>query len=155
MRAILDIFLRDLVARLRDRSAIVVGVLAPLGLIIVLSLLVKGPDVENQPIGYVPAASATPADQVLRAGVFPQMEREKIITVHTYRDRPTLEAALNDQTIDAGIVVTAAPGGRTTVEAVRRSGAAISGSIAEGIARNVAAQVNGVATVLASLDALG
>jgi len=155
MRLVAVMFMQDIVARLRDRSAIVMGLLAPLGLIIILSFLVQGPDTGKQPIGYVPATSPTAVDQLLRTAVFPQMEREEVLTLHAFRDRAAAVVALNDEDVDAGIAVTATAGGGADLEVLRRPDAEISGSIAEGIARVASARVNGVSTALAALGALG
>lgn len=104
MRAVLDILWHDVRARLRDRSAIVIGFVAPLALITVLSLIISGPDTEKQPIGVV--AGGSPAlQQALRRGVLDAMEREGVITVHEFPGAAAARAAVEAGDVDAAIVV--------------------------------------------------
>ena len=83
MRAVFDIFLRDLRARLRDRSAVLIGVVAPLALIIALSLIAGGTSPSTRPLGYVPAPSTTVTDQMLTSAVFPALVAQKTAEITT------------------------------------------------------------------------
>lgn len=153
MRAILDMLRRDLLARLRDRSAIVIGLLAPIALITIFSLLAGGPDVGNQPFGYVAARPPTTVDRVLGGIVLPQLAQEKVAHATAYADRAAAAAAVRDEKVDAALVST--PGDPGGLEVLRRDGAAVSGAIAEGVARATVAEINGVATIVAADRALG
>jgi ABC-2 type transport system permease protein len=154
MRAILDIVLRDLRARLRDRSAIVIGVVAPLALTLVMSLISGGVESTTRSLGYVPAPSTTATDQVLTSSVFPSLVARKVARITTYPDMATAPSALNDGDVEAILHVSAGASAGTTqlgaIEVARTTSAPVSGAVAGSIANATASQMNATATLLAA-----
>ena len=158
MRAALTIAGRDLKARLRDRSALLVAFVAPLLLATILSLALGGSrsfattfalaDLDG---GNVAEAFVT---QVLGA---PAVQR--IVTVVAVEDEATLRAALDNGAAAAGYIIppgfsTAATHGRATrLTVLRHPDSPLSGDVAEAVASAFAArlqaQVRAVDVVLA------
>ncbi len=159
MRAVLDIFLRDLRGRMRDRSAVLLGVVAPLALIMVLSLISGGVESTTRPLGYVPAPSTTATDQVLTSAVFPALVAQKVARITTYNDMAAATKALDDGDVEAILHVTAgAPAGTTqmgAIEVAHTSSAPVSGAVADSVANSTASQINATATLLAAEGRLG
>lgn len=151
MRVALDIVCKDLRGALRDRSAVVVSFLAPLILIVVLSLLMKGPDVSNQKVAYVRSPAPSAIDTLLRTQVLPALEHDKILTVTSYPNRAAAAKAVKNGKRDVGIVV-AQPG---TVEIVRSPDAPIATLIAESAVSRAALLVDATGSVLGAERHLG
>ena len=106
------LFWRDMRARLRDRSAIVLALLAPAALVTVMSFLVEGPDVQQVPVGFV--AADAPVSQALESGPLASLEADDTLTVTAYDDEAALRTAIADGDVDAGVLVSA-DGGAVTV----------------------------------------
>jgi len=150
VRVALDIICKDIRGALRDRSAIVISVLAPLILIVVLSLLMKGPDVRDQKVAYVRPAAPSAIDTLLRTQVLPALERGRVLTVTSYPNRAAAARAVKNGKRDVGIV--AAPG---TVEIVRSPDAPIAALIAESAVSRAAQLVDATGSVLGAERRLG
>ena len=161
MRAVFDIFLRDLRARLRDRSAVLIGVVAPLALIIALSLIAGGTSPSTRPLGYVSAPSTTVTDQMLTSAVFPALVAQKTAEITTFTDMAAATRALDDGAIDAIIQVRAGtpdPNGPVplgSIEVSHDPSASVGGAIADGVAKATASQINSTVTLLAAERRLG
>lgn len=152
MRAILDMLLRDLRARVRDRSAIVIALVAPLALMMIFSALLSGTEESSWPIGYLPSATATSVDKVLTGAVFPAVTREGVATITTFATEQELRKALDDDTVGAALVSAAAnataPLGAITVD--HRSDSPISTAIATSLANAAATQIGAAAKLAAA-----
>lgn len=151
MRVAIDIICKDLRGTLRDRSAIVVSFLAPLILIVVLSLLMGGPDVGTQKVAYVRSPSPVAIDTLMRTRVLPALERDKVLAVTPYRDRAAAAKAVKDGKRDVAIVV---PSGGT-VEIVRSPDSAIAALIAASVVGRAAQLVDATGSVLGAERRLG
>ncbi len=145
-----DIFLRDLLARIRDRSAIVLGVAAPLLLILILGGLSRGPDAEqNLPIGMVVPQPPTQVGTLLTDRVGPVLASEKIAILDEYATRQEAIDAIEAEEIDVAIVVGPADArGNQTIEVLGAQGRLLRTAVAIGIADTLTAQINAVTEVI-------
>ena len=158
MRAALTIAGRDLKARLRDRSALLVAFVAPLVLATILSLALGGTRSFSTTIavadldgGDVSEAFVT---QVLAA---PAVQR--ILTVQVVPDEEALRDALDTGAAAAGYIIppgfsTAATNGRATrLTVLRHPDSPLSGDVAEAVAKafvaRLEAQVRAVEVAIA------
>ncbi|MFT3874111.1 MAG: ABC transporter permease [Nocardioides sp.] len=144
------LFARDFRARLRDRSAIVLALLAPAALMTVLSMLAQGPDIEKVPVGVVLGDS--PLASALSDGPLAALERDGTLRTKEYDDEAALRAAIDDDAVDAGISVTRS-GDAVTILA--DAGSPIAGAIVEAVTRSTAITVDGVRQAIAAEESLG
>lgn len=144
------LFWRDFRARLRDRSAIVLAILAPAALVTVLSFLVAGPDVQEIPVGVV--AADAPVSEALEQGPLASLQDDDTLTVTTYDDEGALRTAVTDGDEEAGIVVAA--DGRSVI-VLTNPGSPVAGAIAEAVSRSTALTVDGVGQAVVASQALG
>ncbi len=147
---ILTLFLRDFRARLRDRSALVLAILAPAALISVLSLLAAGPDIEAIPVGVVSAD--VPIGTALAQGPLASLEKDGTIKLRSYDDRAALRSAIEDGKVDGGLVV-AASGDEVTVLA--DPGSPVASAILDAVSRSTALTVDGVGHAVVAEQQLG
>lgn len=142
---------RDLRARLRDRSAIVLALLAPAALITVLSLLVAGPDTDDVPVGLVDPGGTT-IGTALAEGPLAALEEEGTITISAYADAAALREAIDDGRVDAGVVVA---GDGSSLEVLRGADSVVAGAIVEAVSRSTALTVDGVTQAVVAERMLG
>ncbi|MCB0909051.1 MAG: hypothetical protein KDB63_18245, partial [Nocardioidaceae bacterium] len=135
---IATLFWRDLRARLRDRSALVLAVLAPAALMTVLSFLSNGPDVEQIPVGVV--AGVDPVSQALQQGPLAALETDETLKVRPFDDEGALRAAVEDGTVAAGVVVSA---DGPAIRVLADPGAPIASAILQAVSRSTAITVDG------------
>jgi ABC-2 type transport system permease protein len=139
MSAALTIAARDLRARLRDRSALLVAFVAPVMLAVILSSALSGVSSFTTTLAVAdldggPVAEAF-VDQALGSAAL-----QSVVTVRTVADDAAVRAALEDGTAGAGYVIppgfsSAATSGRSTsLTVVRHPDAQLSGDVAEAIA---------------------
>lgn len=147
---IATLFWRDLRARLRDRSALVLAVLAPAALMTVLSFLSNGPDVEKIPVGVV--AGVDQVSQALQEGPLAALEADDTLTVRPYADEDALRTAVEDGKVDAGVVVSA---DGTSITVLADPGAPIASAILESVSRSTAITVDGVGHAVVAGQQLG
>ncbi len=144
------LFWRDFRARLSDRSALVLAVLAPAALVTVLSFLVQGPDVEKVPVGLVGGdATLTTA---LQRGPLAALESDDTLAVTSYDDEKALRSAIDDGDVDGGLVVADDGSG---VIVLHDSDAVVANAILESVARSTALTVDGVGQAVHADRALG
>lgn len=143
---------RDLWARLRDRSALVLGLAAPAALIAVFSLAAEGPTQSDLEVGFV-AESETPVALAIRDGALASLQADDTLIVSDYTDRDSMVVAIEDGDIGAGIVVTASD--PATVEMVQDSDAVVSGAILGAVAESSAATVDGIGRATGAEIVLG
>ncbi len=143
------LFWRDFRARLRDRSAIVLAILAPAALVGVLSFLVEGPDVQEIPVGFV--AADAPVSDALEQGPLASLQDDDTLAVTTYDDEAALRSAVTDGDEEAGIVVAA--DGSVTV--FTDPGSPVASAIMESVSRSTALTVDGVGQAVVAVQTLG
>jgi len=147
---IATLFWRDMRARLRDRSALVLAVLAPAALMTVLSFLSNGPDVEKIPVGVV--AGVDQVSQALQEGPLAALEADDTLTVRPFADEAALRTAIEDGKVDAGVVVSA---DGTSITVLADPGAPIASAILEAVSRSTAIAVDGVGHAVVAGQQLG
>lgn len=152
----IDIFVRDLLARIRDRSALVLGVAAPLLLIVILGGLSRGPDAEqNQPIGMVLPQPPTATGTLLKERVGPILASEGIAVLNEYATRQQALDTIEAEDIDAAIVVGPADAqGNQTIEVLGAQGRLIRTAVATGIADTLTAQINAITEAMGAIRLL-
>ncbi len=133
---------RDLRSRLRDRSALVVGVVAPVALALIISFAFGGGGgAFHARVGVVDDdrgnLSSIFIDEVLGSPGLVE-----VFTVVRYEDAEAAEAALVAGEIGAAFLL---PRGVATLTVLRSATAPITGEIAAGVAHGFAAQATGVA----------
>ncbi len=143
---------RDLWARLRDRSALVLGLAAPAALIAVFSLAAEGPAQSNLEVGFT-ADGDSPVALAIRDGALSSLEADDTLAVIDYGDRNGLVAAIEDGDIGAGLVVTGSD--PATVEMIQDSDAVVSGAILGAVAESSAATVDGIGRAIGAEMILG
>ncbi len=148
---VVTMVLRDLRARMRDRSALVMALLAPAALIVILGQLAAGPSTQEVPVGVV-ASGDSPLATALVQGPLASLEDDGTIKVTEYDDAAALRAAVEDEDVDAGVVV-AADGSHA--EVVRGANAVVAGAILEAVSRSTALTVDGVSQGVAADRSLG
>lgn len=147
---------RDLWARLRDRSALVLGLLAPAALIAVFSLTAEGPTQSDLEVGFVNEATSeegAPVALAIRDGALSSLETDGTLAVIDYGSRDDLVAAIEDGDIGAGIIVSGDD--PAAVEVVQDSDAVVSGAILGAVADSSAAAVDGIGRAIAAETILG
>lgn len=142
MLAAVRIALKDLKLRFRDRSAIILGVIAPLALAFILNLVFGGAlDASgglNLAYGVVDQDQTEISSNL--TGALTQLEEEGILTVEEMPDRPSAESAIESGDIRAyflmeeGLGRAALTGGTATVDVVGDIDAPTSTQIAAAIA---------------------
>jgi ABC-2 type transport system permease protein len=151
MRAALIIAGKDLSQRIRDRSAILLGLVAPLGLALIFSAIIpSGTDSFDVKVGVINqdtgAISATFVDDVL-----PAVERDGIMAVTSYGSVETLEDDVESGTLNAGYVF---PAGFSEDVASGRGGSVLLiGNVDSTISTQIAKAV--LDSYLSEVDAVG
>jgi len=158
MRTALVIARKDLRQRVRDRSAIVIGLVAPLGIAAIMSLAFKGTESFHFTMGVVDADHGVVGAGLLQALHAPALA--PIVTITPISSPEAATAAVRAKTVQAALVVPAGlsgsvsgarPLGLTTVTSIDNT---VAGNITASIASAFAAQLNAdrlsVATALAA-----
>lgn len=156
----LTIAARDLRARLRDRSALVVAFVAPLGLATILSFALSGPAEFSTVLGLVdddggPAARAF-TEEVLGAPAL-----EGTIELRRLDDEAALRAAIDAEEVRAGFVVPAqfsarvGRGEAAALTVLRSPAAELSGDLAEALAQAFVGRAVVLRRTLSVLEAAG
>lgn len=146
MRAALTIARKDLRQRLRDRSAIVVGLVAPIGIAAVMSLAFHGMDTFHFTLGVVDADHGPLAAALVETLHAPGLTR--VVTTTSLTSRAEAVAEVRAKKVAAALVIPAgfsaaaasrAPKALATVTSVDN---ALAGSTVESIASAFTAQLN-------------
>ncbi|MFQ5522651.1 MAG: ABC transporter permease [Acidimicrobiia bacterium] len=140
MRAALRIAAKDLRLRIRDRSAVIIGVAAPLALAFIFNLVFGGSVQGGVDLDY--GIVDLDGSEVTRsfADVLEEIEAEGVLTVTPYPTRQSASEAVEAGEIDAfffldeGFGAAVASGGQTRMEVVGDVDAPISTEIAASIA---------------------
>jgi ABC-2 type transport system permease protein len=159
---------RDLKARLKDRSAIIVGLVAPIALILVFNMIGSGPQRSALKIGFA-APGNTPAAAIVADGPLAQLQKDGMLKVTNFADRAALEQAIKDDKVTAGLVVAAAetptaapqpdrPAGApplTSYEVIRGKDAVVSGAVLDAVATRTARSIDTVNAAVGTELTLG
>jgi len=168
VRAAVVIATKDLRQRLRDRSALTIGLIAPLAVAALMSFAFRNADTFHMNVGVVVQDRGELAS-AFRAGLSGPELRD-LVSVHVVADPRTAAKQVRDRTLDAAFVVPVDFTRRTLaglpaeIQVLSSTNARIAGQVASAIASSFAAQVNAdrlsVATAMAAgspsarLDAL-
>jgi ABC-2 type transport system permease protein len=156
MRASVIIALKDLSQRIRDKSAILLGLVAPLGLALIFSGIIPSDTTSfDVKVGVVDndggSISATFVDQVL-----PAIEADEIMTVTAYTDLAALESDVEAGDQNAGYVFPAGfsdgllAGQGGTVRLIGNVDSSISTQIAKAVLDGYLAEVDAVGIAVGS-----
>ena len=164
MRAMLLIAGRDLRSRLRDRSGLVAGILAPAALAVIISLAFGGAGTDPVRLALADAdGSALSAD--IAAELREAMDDVDEVILVDVASRAEASALVDEAEVGAAVILPAglqealeeATGEpeEVAVGVIGGAGAPLSTAIAEGLAGAVAAQVEQTATAVAATVATG
>jgi ABC-2 type transport system permease protein len=143
VRTALVIARKDLRQRVRDRSAVVLGLVAPLGIAALMSFAFKGAETFHFTLGVVDADHGPAAAGLIQALHSPGLRQ--IVTTHPVADAP---AAVRDKRVAAALVIPAGfsvglagghPMSLSTVTSVNNT---VAGTITASIASSFVAQLN-------------
>ena len=150
MRAALDIALKDLRQKVRDRSALLISVVAPFVLAALFSMILGGLDEDfHAHWGYVDLDGGDIA-AALDEGPISAMEADGVITVERYPDTEAARTALEAGEVETVIIVpegfsaASMAGGSGVVELLVDPDAVISGQVARSVLQGFASQVDAV-----------
>jgi ABC-2 type transport system permease protein len=161
MRATLLICGKDLRARLRDRSALLIGIVVPLALAFIFNAIFGGITGNSGAIALgVVNADRGAASARFVSGVLGAVGRSGLITIHREPTVARARALAANGTLDAVIIIPAGFSARVAapraaaMQVIGNAGAPISAEIARSIAESYTADLNrvrlSVATVLAA-----
>ncbi len=148
MRAAVRIAVKDLKLRLRDRSAIIIGIVAPLALAAIFYFVfgsafdtTRGFGLDYGVVDLDRSELSTPLVEVLE-----EAEDDGILSVTRYPDTASAEAAVGEEIdaflrIDAGFAAAILTGGSPTISVVGDVDAQVSTQIAVSIAQQYATGV--------------
>jgi ABC-2 type transport system permease protein len=166
VRAAWLIFGKDLRARLRDRSALLIGIVVPLALAFIFNVIFSGVSGDSGVIklGVVNADHGS-ASQAFTQQVLPAVNRSGLVTIRTEASAGRARALAANGTLDAVIVIPAgfsarvAAGQPASMQVIGNIDASISAEVARSITEAYAAELNrvrlSVATVLAGSGGSG
>src|SRR5690349_5946966 len=152
---------KDLKARLRDRSALLIGIVVPLALAFIFNVIFSGVSGASGAISLgVVDADHGAASRAFTQQVLPAVNHSGLIAIHAEPSAARARALAADGTLDAVIVIPAGFSARVqggqpaSMQVIGNVDAAISAEVARSITEAYAAELNrvrlSVATVLAS-----
>ena len=158
MRATWLICVKDLKARLRDRSALLIGVVVPLGLAFIFNSIFSGISGASNVISLgVVNADHGVASQQFTSQVLPAVGRSGLITIHTEPSLDRARALAANGTLAAVIVIPAGFSARVqagqpaSMQVIGNVDAPISAEVARSIAESYAADLNRVRLSVATV----
>jgi ABC-2 type transport system permease protein len=162
MRAALLICLKDLRARLRDRSALLIGIAVPFGLALIFNSIFGGISGggEGISLGVVNADHGV-ASQQFTTVVLPALRRTGLIAVHPEPTLARARALAAKGTLEAVIVIPAGFSARVqanqpaSMQVIGNVEAPVSTEVAQSIAQGYAAELNRVRLSVATVVAAG
>lgn len=163
MRAVLTILAKDLRLRLRDRSAIVVGVLTPFGLAFVLNVILGGVDDFSARYGVVDDDHGELADAFVETAH--RLDEADEIDVTTGLSEAEARSQVDDGDLDAVFVIPAGFSDRVMndvlgqqparLDVIGNADAELAVRIARGVAEQFAARLDAVRLSVATASAPG
>ena len=160
MRAAWLICAKDLKARMRDRSALLIGIVVPLALAFIFNVIFSGISGGSGVISLgVVDADHGAASQAFTRQVLPAVNRSGLITIHTEATAGRARALAADGTLDAVIVIPAGFSARVrtgqpaSMQVIGNVDAGISAEVARSITEAYAAELNRVRLSVATAGA--
>jgi len=160
MRAALLICAKDLKARLRDRSALLIGIVVPLGLAFIFNAIFSGLSGASNVIKLgVADADHGVASQPFTSQVLPAVDRSGLISIRTEPSLTRARALAANGTLAAVIVIPAdfsarvQAGQPASMQVIGNVDAPVSAEIARSIAESYAADLNRVRLSVATVAA--
>jgi ABC-2 type transport system permease protein len=160
MRAAWLICLKDLRARLRDRSAILIGIVVPLGLAFIFNSIFSGVSGGSGVISLgVVNADHGAVSQQFTSQVLPAIGRSGLITIHQEASLTKARALAAKGTLAAVIVIPAGfsarvqAGQAASMQVIGNVDAPVSTQIARSIAESFAADLNRIRLSVATMTA--
>ena len=150
---------KDLRQRLRDRSAITVGLIAPLVIAALMSLAFKGTETFHFTLAVVDADHGAVSDGLLQA--LRQPDLRQVLSVRTFGDRAAAAAAVRSHHAQAGLVIQAGfsssvvGGSPLPLETLTSVNNQIAGSVTGSVATSFVAQINADRLSVATAAAAG
>jgi ABC-2 type transport system permease protein len=162
VRAAWLICTKDLKARLRDRSALLIGIVVPLALAFIFNVIFSGVSGGSGVIslGVVDADHGS-ASQAFTQQVLPAVKSSGLITIHTEASPRRARALAANGTLDAVIIIPAGFSARVqagqpaSMQVIGNVDAAISAEVARSITEAYAAELNRVRLSVATVVAGG
>jgi ABC-2 type transport system permease protein len=158
MRAAWLICLKDLKARLRDRSALLIGIVVPLGLAFIFNSIFSGISGGSDVISLgVVNADHGAASQQFTSQVLPAVGRSGLIAIHTEPTVAQARALAAKGTLAAVIVIPAGFSARVqanqpaSMQVIGNVDAPISAQVARSIAESYAADLNRIRLSVATV----
>jgi len=160
MRATLLICAKDLKARLRDRSALLIGIVVPLGLALIFNSIFSGIGGNSKAIalGVVNADTGVASRQFV-TGVLQAVGRSGLIAIHREPSLRRARALAAGGTLDAVIIIPAGFSARVqsqrpaSMQVIGNIDDPISAEVARSIAEGYAADLNRVRLSVATVAA--
>jgi ABC-2 type transport system permease protein len=160
MRATWLICAKDLKARLRDRSALLIGIVVPLGLAFIFNAIFSGISGSSKVISLgVVNADRGVASQQFTSQVLPAVGRSGLISIHTEPTVTQARALAAKGTLAAVIVIPAGFSARVqanrpaSMQVIGNVDAPISTEVARSIAESYAADLNRIRLSVAAVAA--
>ncbi|MGO9962137.1 MAG: ABC transporter permease [Acidimicrobiales bacterium] len=159
MRTALAIARKDLRQRIRDRSAIVVGVIAPVVIAGLMSLAFNGVNNFHFTLGLVELDHGPVAAELVRALDAPQLKQ--VITVQRVATRARAASEIRGGVLAAALVIPAGFSSSVTgrhpeaLTTLTSNNATIAGDVATSVASSLVAQVNADRLAFATAVAAG
>jgi len=151
---------KDLKARLRDRSALLIGIVVPLALAFIFNVIFSGVSGSSGVISLgVVDADHGAASQAFTQQVLPAVNRSGLITIHTEASAGQARALAADGTLDAVIVIPAGFSARVqagqpaSLQVIGNVEAPVSTQVARSIAESYAADLNRIRLSVATAAA--
>lgn len=145
MRTVMLIALRDLRSRLRDRSALIVGFVAPVALALIISFAFRGNDTAFQANVAVVDLDGGEIAAIFIDEVLASDDLQEVFSLRLYDEREAARDSLLEGNVHVVIVIGE---GLETITVLRSPHAPISGEIALSVAQTFAAQMEGVSQAI-------
>jgi ABC-2 type transport system permease protein len=156
MRAALDIALKDLKQRIRDRSALVIAIVAPFALAVLFSVMLGGVDQDFHADWAVVDLDGGEVALALAEGPIAAMEEAGVITVTTLSTREAANQAVDEASVRTAIIIpagfseSAAGGAGGSIELISNPDATISAEVARSVLSAFTSQVDAVGVSVAT-----
>jgi len=157
VRTALRIARKDITLRVRDKSAFIWGIIAPLGLAIVFSLLLGGVT-GGDSLDVTYAVADEDGGEVAQGfvGALLQLDAEGVFSIETATDAAAAEALVTEGTVDAAIVIpmgfsdAVAGGDPASIDVIGYVDSPIGSQVAVAVAEQFAGEVNGISLSIAT-----
>ena len=156
MRAALDIAIKDLRQRVRDRSALLIAIVAPFALAVLFSVMLGGLDEDFHADWAVVDLDGGEIAVALTDGPIAGMEEAGVISVTRLPDAESANRAVDEGRVQTAIIIppgfstTAASGTGGSIELISDPDATISAQLARSVLSAFTSQVDAVGIAVAT-----